>query len=743
MNPASVTWYRSSAVQTRVRLLTRLAQMSPAEIVHRLRKLLRKRLARRQASITLDSRSARALLTLPMRSSPAAYLCEGQTARGFVDIQERAAIVTRAKRDFSAAVRSDCSLADEILGDRLVLLSQQFSPARADFDWQADPEGGRLWPTDILDDADAVRGVNADVKLVWEVNRLQFLTVLARAYAYTEKEQYGNTCVDIARRWILSNPHPRGVNWASNLEVAVRGLSLTWTLDMLAGTPALTDDDARLWLASLRQHIEHLYANLSVYTDPTNHLIGEAAALAVLCIRFPEWDPSARLRERALSVLAKELARQVHSDGMSREQSTSYQRFVIDFCLQVIRIADRNGIALPATIRPTTRRMLDALAEFVGASGHAPQIGDSDGARGLPFFDGEFWDFRGVQEQGASVLKSSQGTAAATNNDAVLWLGGAFGSSDEFQGESAGAAKGPRSADIATAASSILPTGGYAFLRDPSDGGDSRLIFDCGPLGLAPHASHGHADLLSIIVDVSGREFLVDTGTYAYYDTQNRRAYFRSTRAHNTVEIGGRGQADPFDPFKWLNYTAAAITDHRLDETVSYVEAVHHGYRRLRSPVTHRRGVLGLAGGWIVIDWLKGRHVMAFTGISVERANESTVHLRTPSGELGLDVSDLALPGHEHTTSVHFETAPYSPNYGEIVDAPVIGFREEGRLPALRLTLLARAGRSGDGSLSVEIDPTSSGDHIACGLRDAIGRRFTLLIPAQSGIGKRRVEILP
>src|SRR6185369_4323 len=119
-----------------------------------------------------------------------------------------------------------------------------------------------------------------DVKFVWEVNRHQFFVTLARAFAYTDDERYAEACVAMARRWREANPTGTGVNWASNLEVAVRLLAWIWTIDLLQGARALSNDELRPWLASAAAHRDHLAAHLSTFTDPTNHLIGEVAALA-------------------------------------------------------------------------------------------------------------------------------------------------------------------------------------------------------------------------------------------------------------------------------------------------------------------------------------------------------------------------------------------------------------------------------------------------------------------------------
>jgi hypothetical protein len=688
---APVVWYRRPAVQRRWRVVVRLAEMSAAEVVHRGWRIATKHASR-----------VRTALVAP-EGAESAHDATWPTGAGFFPLDGRAALVDAAKARLSNAVARTIREADAILDEGVVLLGRRFRPAAPDFDWLADPDRGRLWPAIVLDDADAVRRVDADVKYVWEVNRHQFLVTLARAYLYGGQARHGAACVAMVRRWIDANQPGIGVNWASSLEVAVRSLSWAWALHFLLDTPALGDYDRAVWLASLRRHRDHLAGHLSVYTDPTNHLIGEATALAVLAMWLPAWSESTRLRDLALCVLERELPRQVGPDGIDREQATSYQRFVLDFALQALAVGRRNGLSLPA-VADRARAMLDACETLAGTGGRTPRIGDGDDARGLPFFTDDPWDFEQVVATGRALL----GDAPARREESALWLAG-----DPTVLKATPARPSRPRAEL-------LQHGGYAVLRSHTHPGDDRLVFDVGPLGLPPHASHGHADLLSVLVDVGGEELLVDPGSFAYWDPGGRRDVFRATRAHNTVEVGGRDQADAFDPFKWLNLPRVAWETYELNGDVDYVEAWHDGYKRLRPAVRHRRGVLSVAGGWLVIDWLegRGRHRVArwfhaAPGTRLEVLDDATIQIVSTSGHHALELRDVGGAG----TRVERGTAPYSERYGTIVDAPAIHFVDDAALPALCVTALVP--ERADGRL--EIVDTTGTDVLAIELRDARG----------------------
>ncbi len=611
------------------------------------------------------------------------------------------------------------------------LLGKRFRPCDADFDWHADPDLGPLWPATVMDDADAVRRVQADVKLVWEVNRMQYLAVLAAACAYENDPRYGIVCADTVTRWIDANPHPLGVNWSSNLEVAMRTLAWVWTLQILLPFHEIEEHALKRWLACLRLHRDHLATNLSVYTDPTNHLIGEAAALAVVSMFVPEWPDSESMTARALEVLDREFVRQVDEDGWDREQSTSYQRFVSDFALQVLACAKNSGVAVPPGLDKRTKKMVHATSVWLGTQGTVPQIGDTDGARGIPFFTDDFWNFEEAVALGESV---SEGRPTAARSGALyesaVWLA-AGGVGEAVVPQKARTSQSPRS---------TMAGGGYAILRDRADVDGARLIFDCGPLGLMPHATHGHADMLAVLVETGGSRILSDSGTYAYYDADGRRNTFRSTRTHNTIEVGGMDQADAFDPFKWLNIPRCEMACAAFEDTFDYVEAWHNGYQRLRPAVIHRRGVLAVAGGWLLIDWLEGcgeasfaRRLHAPPECDVRTGAEPPGAWFSRSGRAHLRADDIAHRSHG-TECPLIELTPYSEVYGDLTTSAAATWKETAVLPALRITLLANLAL-GEGVRHLQVQnaataTTSDQDTTAPAamVQDAAGQTFEIYL---------------
>ena len=136
-------------------------------------------------------------------------------------------------------------------------------------------------------------------------------------------------------------------------------------------------------------------------------------------------------------------------------------------------------------------------------------------------------------------------------------------------------------------------SGGYYILGDRlGEADETKLIMDAGPLGFLSIAAHGHADCLSLLLSASGKELLVDPGTYCYHTEREWRDYFRSTAAHNTVRVDGVDQSQIAGAFLWAEKAEAVVEKFEASLARDRLRAKHMGYTRLADPVTHVRDVI-------------------------------------------------------------------------------------------------------------------------------------------------------
>ena len=79
--------------------------------------------------------------------------------------------------------------------------------------------------------------VAGDKKIIWELNRQQYLLTLGRAYARTRDERYSAIFLKHVEAWMAENRPKFGINWASALEVAYRSIAWLWALMFFRSSP--------------------------------------------------------------------------------------------------------------------------------------------------------------------------------------------------------------------------------------------------------------------------------------------------------------------------------------------------------------------------------------------------------------------------------------------------------------------------------------------------------------------------
>jgi hypothetical protein len=502
---------------------------------------------------------------------------DARRERAFLSPLSASARIGVASEDVSAVVRA----ADAVLAGSWSVLG---TPRRdsAEPDWFYDPVTGRRAPDRQLafqiDHRNETETGN--IKQIWEMSRHQHITVLAAAWWLTQDEHYAEVAARQLRSWWSANPFLTGVHWTSGIEAAIRLISWAWVRRMLDDWPKVGDlfehnDDA---VRQIAWHQEFLAAFPSRGSSANNHIVAEAAGRLVAACAFPWYGRTARWRRSAAALLERELAANTFEDGLNRELATDYHRFVLELGLVAAVEADADGGSLSKATWERLARMLDAGAAILDVTGRAPRQGDGDEGRALVVDDPE-------RDPWATVL----GTGSALLDPPGWWPRFAGGLQAYLLSALAPSRQLPRPA--------IRPRqfneGGLVVLRSrPQDGSEIWCRCDGGPHGFLSIAAHAHADALALEVRHDGVDILADPGTYCYHGEPEWRDWFRSTAAHNTLEIAGASQSKSGGPFLWSTHpqTTTVICDVG-DQPVQRWSAEHDGYLRLTTPATHRRSV--------------------------------------------------------------------------------------------------------------------------------------------------------
>src|ERR1019366_289283 len=280
-----------------------------------------------------------------------------------------------------------------------------------------------------------------------------------------------------------------------------------------------------------------------------------------------------------------------------------YHCYALDFYLQATVLAEQNGVRFPEPVPHRARGMLQFLMDLTRPDGTLPSLGDDDGGGALALDKRDYHSFQDGLCLGAILYRRGdfEHQAGAFCEEA-LWM----------LGEDAWEVYRQLESREPTESEAYYPCAGYLVQRSGWGPLDSHLVFDCGGLGMLTGA-HAHADTLSVTLFSRGQELLVDPGTFVYNGAPEWRSYFRSTRAHNTVGIDGRDQAEQRGTFHWkTELTAQAAMEFTLPGA-DYVEGEHGGYRRMPQEVIHRRRLLFVPPeSWIVVDDFRGSGAHTF-----------------------------------------------------------------------------------------------------------------------------------
>jgi hypothetical protein len=450
----------------------------------------------------------------------------------------------------------------------------------ADPDWFLDPVTGRRAPARLLAFRVNHRDetVTGNIKQVWEMSRHHHITVLAAAWWLTGEERYAETAARQLRSWWVANPYLSGVHWTSGIEAGIRLISWVWARRLLDQWPKVGDlfehnDDA---VRQIAWHQEYLAAFPSRGSSANNHVIAEAAGRLAGACAFPWYARSPEWRRSAAALLERELAANTFDDGLNRELATDYHRFVLELGLLAAVEADVHGHELSAATWQRLARMLDAGAAILDVTGRAPRQGDGDEGRALVVDDPDHDPWATTLAAGSALL-GAPGWWPAFDGGVQACLVGALGRSRTLA----------RPSDRPGA----FPDAGLVILRSRvGDGPEIWCRCDGGPHGYLSIAAHAHADALSVEVRHEGVDILADPGTYCYHGEPAWRDWFRSTAAHNTLEVAGASQAESGGPFMWLTEPRTRTTTCEVGEQpVQAWTAEHDGYRRLSASMVHRR----------------------------------------------------------------------------------------------------------------------------------------------------------
>lgn len=364
---------------------------------------------------------------------------------------------------------------------------------------------------------------------------------------------------ELIAQWIDANPPYAPGAAADRWNAYTLSLRVVVWMQQLKAR-VLPDDLVAKAEASLAGQLRYLERHLE--TDlGGNHLVKNIKALLWGSAFFA--GPAAeRWRRRGLTLLRRELRRQMLGDGMHYELSPSYHAQVVADLLEVRHALGEDPLG--GALDQVLHRAAQVIADLAHPDGLAAEFGD-----------------------------------------AGLTMAYAPGQCLDAHRRLFGSAPGPRPVFA-------LPVAGYFGAREA----DAYLVVDAGQIAPATLPAHGHGDMFSFEWSVAGERLIVDQGVLEYITGEDRgaarsiagknRAASRSAAFHNTLSVDGMDQAEFYGAFRCGRRGRVRIIEHRETACGFILEAEHDGFRRLHAGPLHRRRFEASAGRIRIDDRLDG-----------------------------------------------------------------------------------------------------------------------------------------
>jgi hypothetical protein len=478
--------------------------------------------------------------------------------------------------------------------------------------WHVDFVSGLDWLQIPLENRQCMRFDGSDVKVPYELSRLQFLPILGKAHLITGEQRYRKVAKDLVSHWIQSNAAPVGVNWTMAMEAALRAMSVCFLLNLLSPF----GPEEQPWLStvthSLAQHLLYIEANIEFsHLLTSNHYLSDIVGLYCLSM-FLEGEGMAARRREYRQRIETEMARQVYEDGGDYEASTGYQVLVTQlFTTALLLMRSESSAPVRPAFVMRLRMMFQFLDTVASTSGELPHVGDCDDGRTELLLD----DLQQMTHCPVAERNSLKVSRLLGLGQRLFGVGAGPGDDAAWYGFTDGA-RAPYSEPQLNLGSScpikVLPNSGIGVLKH----GSADLLFFAIPNGIFGKGSHTHNDKLSFVLRVGGQEVLCDSGTGCYTRDVATRNRFRSTAAHNTLLIDGKEQnhigTGPLGLFILGNEAAVNSMQAGSEAQGYFLRASHTGYRSLGVKHTRTVRATSCEKFFVIEDELEGDGVHDF-----------------------------------------------------------------------------------------------------------------------------------
>lgn len=336
----------------------------------------------------------------------------------------------------------------------------------------------------------------------FQIHYFTTLNQLTQAYAATGNTEYLRYGKRIVTSWTKQYPagNYKRYPWPYHDHgTAIRTFHLLNFWNEFRSSTVNTDPAfSQLFAKTLYEHAT-LLATPSFYKPNNNHGMFQDMALTAVAETHRSFYRSSSWRSLATNRLTQQLNHSLSTDGVHLEHSPFYQIYLYDTLARFNDWAAANRFALSSRMGDV-KDMPGALTYMLKPNGTLPMFGDTPSIvhrpDAIPYVE-RYSHLYYAMTQGRSGAQPSTRVGKLSNQYAFFrqhWGGNAGPFHDAVQ---------------------VMMTAGY-------------------------HSNiHKHADDLSIDLYGYGRDFIVESGRYAYTNRPERKVVMQAA-AHNTVHVAGQ-----------------------------------------------------------------------------------------------------------------------------------------------------------------------------------------------------------
>jgi hypothetical protein len=390
--------------------------------------------------------------------------------------------------------------------------------------WHRDCRSGFIWPSVHHSRLNQVKaGTGTDARFPEELSLCQHWPHLAAA----QEERQAAVAELLAQfsAFAEANPPGVGITYASPRGVAIR--SVNWLVAFRSARHQLINRD-----------IEHLCVELAAAGRFLREFLQKGAkrpkshedivvllGLYSISTMFPGLVDASEWYRYSGTELGQELKHQFERDGSHFEGSPAYARLALECYLFAYILGLNATDPRVSEWKEAIEAGIDHLAALILPNGELPRIGDDDAMRLLAPPGEPPGDARWLIQVGSVLFKRSDwktrgGSQPRPGLD--FWLG-SKGAQDYIELPTVPEQTGLR----------VFTEAGLAVGR----GSETLLIIQGGRRNHEAPRIHLHNDLTSMEYFADGQCWLLDPGTYEVNRQPVWRNRFRSTSAHNVIQL--------------------------------------------------------------------------------------------------------------------------------------------------------------------------------------------------------------